>query len=107
MTQASDSIPQKERIDELGSASVPFNFDVHALIFSEDAPSLENALHKAFEHKRVNMINKRREFFHVNLEEIEYVIKTSFQKPVEVVPLPEASQYRQSLALRHTPAALN
>jgi septal ring factor EnvC (AmiA/AmiB activator) len=90
----------QERVDELGDASVPFGFDVHAMIFSDDAPGLENALHKAFEHRRLNMINRRREFFHVTLEEIEGVVRTTFSKPVEVVRLPEASEYRQSLALR-------
>ena len=59
-----------ERVDELGDASVPFDFDVHALIFSDDAPALENALHKAFESRRLNLINRRREFFHVSLNEI-------------------------------------
>lgn len=48
-----------ERVDELGDASVPFKFDVHAMIFSDDAPKLEAALHIAFEHKKVNMINGR------------------------------------------------
>jgi len=89
----------QERVDELGDASVPFEFDVHALIFSEDAPALENALHKAFEHKRLNMINRRREFFCVTLEEIEQVVKRNFNKPVEFTDLAEASQYRQSIVI--------
>lgn len=90
----------QERVDELGDASVPFNFDVHALIFSDDAPALEHALHKAFEAKRLNMINNRREFFHVSLEEIERVVKQNFEKPVEFTRLAEADQYRQSLKLK-------
>lgn len=90
----------EERVDELGDASVPFDFDIHALIFSDDAPKLENALHRAFQHKRLNLINARREFFHVTLEEIEKVVKTNFSKPVEFVRLSEAAEYRQSLALR-------
>ena len=53
----------QDRVDELGDASVPFNFDVHAMIFSDDAPALENALHKAFENRKVNMVNHRRESF--------------------------------------------
>ena len=53
----------QDRIDELGDASVPFNFDVHAMIFSDDAPALESALHKAFENRKLNMVNTRREFF--------------------------------------------
>jgi hypothetical protein len=90
----------QERIDELGDASVPFNFDIHALIFSEDAPSLENALHKAFEDRRLNMINRRREYFRVPLTEIEAVVKNNFSKPVEFIELADAAQYRQSLAMR-------
>lgn len=90
----------QERVDELGDASVPFNFDVHALIFSDDAPALEFALHRAFEHRRLNMINRRREFFHVTLDEIEHVIRTNFDKPFELVRLADAEQYRQSLILR-------
>ena len=60
-----------DRIDELGGSSVPFAFDVHAMIFSDDAPALEAALHRAFEDRKVNMVNTRREFFHVTLAEIE------------------------------------
>lgn len=91
----------QERVDELGDASVPFDFDIHALIFSEDAPALENALHKAFEHRRLNMINQRREFFHVTLTEIEQVIRKNFNKPIEIVALADAAEYRQSLILRN------
>jgi hypothetical protein len=90
----------QERIDELGDASVPFDFDIHAVIFSDDAPALENALHKAFQHRRLNMINRRREFFNVTLEEIKHVIEHSFKKPVEFVELADAAEYRQSLLLR-------
>jgi hypothetical protein len=52
-----------DRVRELGDASVPFHFDVHAIIFSEDAPGLENKLHRAFHQRRVNMVNERKEFF--------------------------------------------
>lgn len=85
-----------DRVDELGDASVPFNFDVHAMIFSEDAPALEAALHKAFEDRKVNMINTRREFFHVTLEEIRQVIKDNFDKTVEFTEVAPAEQYRES-----------
>lgn len=95
----------QERIDELGDASVPFRFDVHALIFSEDAPALENALHQAFANRRVNMINARREFFRVTLEEIEDVVRKNFSKPVELIHLAEAAEFRQSLAQRTVGAA--
>lgn len=89
-----------ERIEELGDASVPFDFDVHALIFTEDAPALENALHTAFEANKVNKINKRREFFHVSLDEIKTVVRQNFDKTVEWVDVPEAEQYRQSLLMK-------
>jgi len=95
----------QERIDELGDASVPFNFDIHTLIFSDDAPALENALHKAFEKRRLNMINRRREFFHVTLDEIKQVVTTHFKKPVEFVELADAQQFRQSLILNQAEAS--
>lgn len=91
-----------DRIDELGNASVPFNFDVHALIFTEDAPKLESALHRAFENKKVNMINKRREFFEVKLEEIEEVVKNNFDKSVEFTKTAKAEQYRETLKLKES-----
>lgn len=91
-----------DRIDELGDASVPFNFDVHAMIFADDAPKLENALHKAFENKKLNMVNQRREFFNVTLEEIEKVVKENFDKTVEFKKEPEAEQFRQSLKMKDT-----
>ena len=86
----------EERIHELSDASVPFNFDIHALIFTEDAPALENALHKAFDDKKVNMVNQRREFFNVTLNEIKKVIKNNFDKSVEFVDIPPAEQYRET-----------
>lgn len=90
----------QERVDELGDASVPFKFDVHAMIFSEDAPALETALHKAFESKKVNMVNQRREFFNVTLEEIKEVIRQNFDKTVEFIDVPDAEQYRISKKMR-------
>ena len=91
-----------DRVNELGDASVPFCFDVHALIFSEDAPALETALHNAFEDKKVNKINQRREFFHVTLDEIKEVVHKNFDKTVEWTDVPEAEQYRQSLVMGKT-----
>ncbi len=91
-----------ERIDELGDASVPFRFDTHAMIFSDDAPALENAIHKAFAHRRLNLINLRREFFKVTLEEIEHSIRNNFQKPVEFIRTAEAEQFRESQLVRAT-----
>lgn len=60
-----------DRVKELGDASVPFSFDVHAMIFNEDAPTLEKELHRAFTHKRLNAVNHRKEFFNVDLIEIK------------------------------------
>lgn len=87
-----------DRIDELGDASVPFDFDVHAMIFSADAPALENALHKAFADRKLNHINQRREFFRVTLDEIKKVVKENYDQTVEFIDVPPAEQYRQSLA---------
>lgn len=91
-----------ERVSELGDASVPFDFDVHAMIFSDDAPSLEAALHRAFENKKLNMVNHRREFFAVTLDEIEAVVKKNYDKTVEFTRLPEAEQYRTSLKMKES-----
>ena len=86
----------QERIDELGGASVPFQFDVHAMIFSDDAPALEAALHRAFENKKLNMVNHRREFFKVTLDEIKKVVRENYDKTVEFIDIPDAEQYRIS-----------
>lgn len=90
----------QERVDELGDASVPFNFDIHAMIFTEDAPGLETALHNAFESKKLNKINHRREFFAVSLDEIKAEVRKNFDKTVEWIDIPEAEQYRQSLLIK-------
>jgi hypothetical protein len=88
----------EDRIKELGDASVPFQFDIHAMIFSEDAPSLENELHKAFENKKVNMLNYRKEFFNTTIEDIEDKVKTSGIE-AEFIKIPEATEYRETLAV--------
>lgn len=88
-----------ERIGELSGASVPFKFDVHATIFSEDAPALETALHKAFDDKRVNKVNRRKEFFNVTLDEIRQEVEKNFNKTVEYTKYAEAMEYRQSLKM--------
>jgi hypothetical protein len=87
-----------DRVKELGDASVPFQFDVHAMIYSDEARTLESELHKAFSNKKVNMLNYRKEFFNVSLEEIEQKIdELGFE--AEFTILPEAMQYRETLAL--------
>lgn len=90
-----------DRVDELGDASVPFNFDVHAMIFTDDAPALEAALHRAFEDRKLNMVNQRREFFNVTLDEIKTVIRANYDKTVEFEDIPSAEQYRVSLRMKH------
>ena len=87
----------QERVDELGSASVPFGFDVHSFIFSDDAVGLENELHKRLNEKRVNKVNMRKEFFNVSLDELEALTR-------EISPTSEfrrtmaAEEYRQSIS---------
>ena len=95
-----------DRVDELGDASVPFDFDVHAMIFSDDAPKLEAALHNAFADRKLNFVNQRREFFRVSLEEIKAVVRANFDKTVEFVDVPPAEQYRQSLKMLQSPPSI-
>ncbi|WP_375443499.1 DUF4041 domain-containing protein [uncultured Fibrella sp.] len=87
-----------DRVKELGDASVPFQFDVHAMIYSDEARTLENELHKAFTNQKVNMLNYRKEFFNVSLDEIEQKIK-DLGFDAEFVRLPEAMEYRETLAI--------
>ena len=89
-----------DRIRELGDASVPFPFDVHAIIFSEDAPSLENTLHKAFENKRVNLVNPRKEFFDVTLAEIEAVVHEN-NASIQFTQIAEARDFRETKAIKN------
>jgi predicted nucleic acid-binding Zn-ribbon protein len=87
-----------DRVKELGDASVPFQFDIHAMIYSDEAPTLENELHKAFTNKKVNMLNYRKEFFNVTLDEIENKVK-EIGLDSEFSRLPEAMEYRETLAI--------
>ena len=89
-----------ERIKELGDASVPFNFDVHAMIFSDDAPALESALHHEFEDRKLNLVNQRREFFKCSLEEIKEAVLKNYDKTIEFTDTPDAEQYRISEKMR-------
>ncbi|WP_226065517.1 DUF4041 domain-containing protein [Kaistella polysaccharea] len=87
-----------DRVRELGDASVPFQFDVHAMIYSDEARTLEAELHKAFSERKVNMMNYRKEFFNVSLAEIENKIaELGFE--AEFTVLPEAMQYRETLEI--------
>lgn len=71
------------RVDELSNASVPFKYDVHAMIFSDDAFELEYNLHQIFDKNRVNKVNKHKEFFNVSIDEIEKAVKENFNETVE------------------------
>ena len=86
----------QERIDELGDASVPFPFDVHALIWHENAPELEHSLHQIFEQNRVNKINPRKEFFKVDLKRIEEEAR-KVKADIVFQKYAEAKEYRQGL----------
>lgn len=88
-----------DRVKELGDASVPFEFDVHAMIFSEDAPALETILHQTFAKYMVNKVNPRKEFFKVPLEEIKKVVQENHNATVTFTMIAEAVQYRESLKL--------
>jgi T5orf172 domain/Domain of unknown function (DUF4041) len=88
-----------DRIRELGDASVPFIFDTHAVIYSDDAPALERAIHTEFEPTRVNAQNRRKEFFRAKLDDVEATVKrlapdAPFFKDIE------AQDYRETLAKR-------
>lgn len=94
-------IDPKERIRELGGASVPFHFDVHAMIYSENAPELENAFHRRFSISRLNLANGRKEFFRVPLDSvIEFANELSLG--AEFSRQPEARDFRISNQLRTT-----
>ena len=88
-----------DRVDELGDASVPFRFDVHALVFSDNAPALEAKLHSHFAVGRLNKVNGRKEFFRADLNQIENVIRANYDAVVEVIHAAAAEQYRESLRL--------
>lgn len=91
-----------ERVSELGSASVPFKFDVHALIFSYDAYALETELHQRFADRRVNKVNNRKEYFRVSIKQIENVLEEYKDLTVDFTENPDASEYHQSLAIEQS-----
>ena len=88
-----------DRVNELGDASVPFKFDVHAMIYSDNAPELESQLHRAFEKHRMNYVNRRREYFQVSLEDIKEVVHANHGE-IEFIIEPEAKEFRESQAIR-------
>ena len=87
-----------DRVRELGDASVPFEFDVHAIIYTEDAPGLENKLHRQFHWRRINRVNERKEFFRVSIDEIAAAVRAE-NAEIELVREAEARDYRKTLAM--------
>ncbi len=87
-----------ERVVELGDASVPFPFDVHAMLWFEDAPALETALHRRFVEKQVNKVNKRKEFFQVRLKDLKDVVDELGIESTWTMES-EAAEYRETVAL--------
>lgn len=86
-----------DRIYELSSASVPFPFDLHAMLYSDNAPELEYSLHKLFENRRLNLANPRREFYRdVELDEVEQFVRTKGLS-AQFIKIPEAREYRETL----------
>ncbi len=96
----------QERIDELGSASVPFEFDVHCFIFSNDAVKLENLLHEKLNDKRVNKVNLRKEFFYSNVDELEALVH-EIDPEAQFTRTMAAKDYRQSISTDHICSELN
>lgn len=88
----------QDRVNELGSASVPFKFDVHSFIFSEDAVGLEKKLHDMLNDKRLNKVNLRKEFFKISIEELEELI-SSIDPTAEFNKTMLAEEFRQSLEM--------
>ncbi|MDD3471070.1 MAG: GIY-YIG nuclease family protein [Thermoguttaceae bacterium] len=93
-------IPE-ERVNELGDASVPFRFDIHAMIFSNDAPALETALHKHFALRQVNKVNHRKEFFRATVSEVRSVIESIGLTHVHWTMKSEAEEYRETQQIEH------
>lgn len=85
-----------DRVRELGDASVPFRYDVHAMIFSDDAVTLETQLHRALDDRRVNRVNSRREFFYAAPAEIRLLLQRFSGNLLSYVDEPEAVEWRQS-----------
>ncbi|WP_205995653.1 DUF4041 domain-containing protein [Pseudolabrys sp. FHR47] len=95
-----------DRIKELSDASVPFNFDVHALFFSKDAVGIEGALHDRLENVRVNVVNRRREFFRATPAQVKSHLSQLAGELLQFQELPEALEYRQSITVQLEPSRL-
>ncbi|MFF0371652.1 GIY-YIG nuclease family protein [Micromonospora sp. NPDC005087] len=87
-----------DRVRELSDASVPFNFDVHALFFSDDAVGIETQMHTRLADRRVNLVNQRREFFRVTPKEAKTHLLDLAGNLLQYEEVPEALEYRQSIS---------
>lgn len=87
-----------DRVWELGDASVPFDFDVHAMILSDDAPALENRLHRLMADRRVNKVNLRKEYFRLTITEVRAAVEDAGVK-AEWTMAAKAQEYRESLSI--------
>lgn len=90
-------IDPQDRINELSSASVPFKFDVHSFIFSDDAVTLEHKMHEILQKKRVNKVNLRKEFFNISIDELEKIVE-DIEPTAEFNKTMLAEEFRQSLS---------
>src|SRR5690606_16842858 len=89
-----------DRVKELGDASVPFYFDVHAIIFADDAPALETALHRKFRPHRVNAVNLRKEFFRIDLKHIQKAVEELSDEEADFTTTIAAEEYFETKRLR-------
>lgn len=99
MTRRQDPM---DRVRELSDASVPFNFDVHALFFADDAVGIEAAMHARLADRRVNLVNRRREFFYASPDDAKRLLLDLAGHILKYEDLPEALEYHQSLTQRNT-----
>lgn len=89
-----------DRVRELSGASVPFGFDIHAMIYSKNAPELESKFHKKFAYNRLNLINNRKEFFNVTLNDLEEFAHDN-EYVIEFTKIAEARDFRQTCSIRN------
>ena len=98
-------IDPNERVRELGDASVPFKYDVHALFFSDDAVGIEAKLHALLAERRVNLVNTRREFFYATPPEVKTLLASLAGELLQYEDAPEALEFRQSRHMAEAAAA--
>jgi hypothetical protein len=95
-----------DRVKELGDVSVPFSFDVHAMIYSDDAPVLEKSLHRLFNDKSVNKVNPRKEFFSLPLSEFKHAVEKEDIEAVHWTLKAEVAEYRESMSINKSATKL-